>query len=42
MVDFDIAEKQAPIETNPAVPWAEIKAFFETAARRIGKQWFES
>lgn len=41
MVDFDIAEKQAPIETNPAVSWAEIKAFFEAESRRIGKQWFE-
>jgi hypothetical protein len=42
MVDFEIAEKQAPIETNPAVSWSEIKSFFEAEARRIGKQWFES
>ena len=41
MVDFDIAENQAPIETNPSASWAEIKAFFEAEARRIGKQWFE-
>lgn len=41
MVDFDIAEKQAPIETNPAVSWTEIRAFFEAESRRIGKQWFE-
>jgi hypothetical protein len=42
MVDFTIAEQQAPIETNPSVTWLEVKTFFETESRRISKQWFES
>lgn len=42
MLDFAIADQQAAIETTPPVLWPEIKSFFESEARRISKQWFES
>ncbi len=42
LVDFSVADKQAPIETFPPVPWEDVKDFFVKEARRIGKRWFES
>jgi hypothetical protein len=41
MVDFDRADQQAPVETNPPVAWETIKEFFVQELRRIGRMWFE-
>jgi hypothetical protein len=41
LVDFAVAERQAPIETFPPLPWDEVKDFFIQETRRIGRQWFE-
>jgi len=41
MVDFDRADRQAPVETIPSVAWEAIKEFFIQELRRIGRMWFE-
>jgi hypothetical protein len=41
LVDFAVAEQQAPLETFPAVRWEKVKDFFVQEVRRIGRQWFE-
>jgi hypothetical protein len=41
LVDFSVAEQQAPIETFPPVSWERVKEFFVQEVRRIGRQWFE-
>ena len=40
MTDFTNADRQAPVETFPSVLWGEIKAFFISEARRLGREWF--
>jgi len=40
LVDFDVADQQdQPTLLLPA-EWSEVKAFFITEARRLGRRWF--
>jgi hypothetical protein len=41
IVDFDRADRDAPVETIPPVAWETIKEFFIQELRRIGQMWFE-
>jgi hypothetical protein len=41
MVDFEVADQQAPVESIPPVPWETVKEFFVQEMRRIGRMWFE-
>ena len=40
MVDFDAADRQDEPVLLQAIQWEEVKAFFESEARRLGKVWF--
>ena len=39
MVDFDIADQQEEPTMLEPVDWEEVKAFFQTEARRLGRAW---
>lgn len=41
LVDWLLAEQQAPIESFPPVSWEEVKAFCLSEARRIGRKWLK-
>lgn len=41
MVDFRKADLESPIQTNPDVPWEQVKTFFLQEAKRIGRSWFQ-
>jgi hypothetical protein len=42
LVDFSVADQQAPIETFPPVAWEEIKGLCLKEVQRIGRDWFEA
>ncbi len=42
MVDFENADAQTEIQTNPPVIWDDVKAFFVNEVRVMGRAWFET
>lgn len=41
LVDFSIADQQAPIQTHPPIEWATVQAFCQQEVQRLGHIWFE-
>jgi len=39
LVDFDVADQQAEPTLLLPAEWGEVKAFFITEARRLGREW---
>ncbi|MBX3056085.1 MAG: nucleotidyl transferase AbiEii/AbiGii toxin family protein [Anaerolineae bacterium] len=42
MVDFENADAQTEIQTNPLIIWDEVKTFFINQVRMMGHTWFET
>jgi hypothetical protein len=40
MVDFDIADQEEEPTMLKPVEWDQVKAFFQSQARRLGQEWF--
>jgi len=40
MVSFENAERDVPPEMLMDMPWGDVKAFFITEVKRLGKNWF--
>jgi hypothetical protein len=40
LVDFDIADQEEDPVLLQEVVWEQVKAFFLSEARRLGKEWF--